>query len=427
MPITKLFSRLNDLIFKSEASKQSLVITVGNFVTSMIMAVALILLSRFLGPAKFGVFSVSISLMLVISKFADLGLNQLIPRFMGQWFFQERKNEEFLKYILWLKTILSILLITIFYPSAGWIAQLINYPHLEMIYWAILGSILFEVYNYGYLVLSARHQFLKLSLVNVLQALMKLVGFGVAIWFWAANLSGIATFYYLSPAVALVMLSFFLKKKIFYKPELASQKMRVELNQFWFHSGVGVMMTTLIANLDLLLTQRFLNAFETGVYAGATRIAIFMTTLSFSIGTVLISRVSRYKKRMEIIKYLKKSSLLILVAIVGFLLYLPISKLLIKYTIGPEYLSGNLATIYLVGNAFLGLILVPLTAVFYSLKKPRYFSIVGILQVACISLGTLWFIGDYGIMAAAVSRVAATSLAIVYSLGSVWVELRADK
>lgn len=426
MNIIQIFSRLKNLIFKSEASKQFLTITLGNFITSGIMAVAMILLSRYLGPEKFGVFSVSISLMFVISKFADLGLNQLIPRFMGQWFFQKKKNEEFLKYILWLKTILSILLLLIFLPSAGLLAKLINYPHLGMIYWSIVGSISMEIYNYCYLVLSARHKFAQLNSISVSQALIKLVGFIIVIYLFSANLLSIAAFYYLGPAVAVLIVSFFLKQKIFYLPQVASSKIKAKMNKFWFHAGIGVAMMTLIGNLDILLIQRFLNSFDAGVYAGATRIAAFMGTLSGSIGIVLISRVSRYKNRADIIKYLKKSSILIGVAILGFILYLPFSGLLIKYTIGLEYLSGNLATIFLVGNSFLGLILVPLTAVFYTLNKPSYFSINGFIQVACILIGTLLFIENHGIMAAAISRIAATGLSIGYSLMSVYLILKKD-
>ena len=79
------------------------------------------------------------------------------------------------------------------------------------------------------------------------------------------------------------------------------------------------------------------------------------------------------------------------------------------------------------GNSFLGLILVPLTAVFYTLNKPSYFSINGFIQVACILIGTLLFIGQYGIMAAAISRIAATILSIGYSLLSVYLVLKKDK
>ncbi len=424
MNIKQLFFKFKNLIFKSEASKQSLIITIGNFTTSGIMAVAMILLSRFLGPEKFGIFSVSISLMFVISRFTDLGLNQLIPRFMGQWFFQEKKNEAFLKHILWFKSILVLLLLLIFLPGAGLLAKLVNYPHLDMIYWAIIGSISIEIYSYSFLVLSARHQFTQLSVISILQALIKLTGFVMMIWLFSANLGGIAAFYYLSPALAILIISFFIKQQLFYQPQLANDEFKKEINKFWFHAGVGVIMMTLISNLDVLLIQKFLNSFDTGIYAGASRIAAFMATISGSVGTVLISRVSRYKDKATIIKYLKKSSLLIVAAVLGFICYLPFSSLFVKYTIGPEYLSGNLATIFLVGNSFLGLILAPLTAVFYTVDKPNYFSINGFIQVACIVIGTLLFIEDYGIMATAVSRLLATILSIGYSLVSIRLVLK---
>lgn len=427
MKIINYLKKIKNLLLNSEVAKQSLVSTIGNFITSGIMAVAMILLSRSLGPEKFGIFSVSISLMFVISKFADLGLNQLIPRFMGQWFNQKKKKEIFLKHILYLKTVLLALVLIVFLPSAGLIAKLINYPHLDMIYWAVVGSIFMEIYSYSFLVLSSRHQFVQLSAVSILQALIKLGGFALMIYLFSANLFGIAAFYYLGPALSVLIISFFIKQKLFYKPQLANSKIRTEINKFWFHAGVGVIMVTLITNLDILLIQRFLNSFDTGIYAGATRIAAFMGTLNGSIGIVLISRVSRYKDKATIIKYLKKSTILAAAAIIGFICYLPFSHLFIKYTIGPEYVSANLATILLVGNSFLGLILVPLTAVFYTLNKPNYFSINGFIQAVCIAIGTSLFISDYGIMAAAISRLVATGLSIGYSLVSVFILLKKNR
>ena len=402
-------------LINSEASQQSLIMTAGNFLTAAIMGVAMIVLSRFIGPSQFGVFSVGMSLMFIFTKFVDAGLDQLIPRFLGIWNNDRDKKRDFLSYVLWWKILFSCALLVVSIFSISWLIEILNYPYPPMIIYSVIGAILFALYNYVYMLLSAQHKFIQVAILSVSQAIFKAIGFILVIWLWNANLYGIALSYYLAPFVMAFLFLVFFSSDLLVKPSLIKNKTTFQVNRFWGHAAIGVLMMTLIANIDILLVQKYLNSFSTGIYSGAIRIAGFIGMLTASIGGVLNNRVSHYKDKKTLLLYLKKTTVLIVVSVIGFLLFLPLSKMFIIYTIGPEYLSGINVLRLLVLNAFLSMLLIPLSAIFYSVDKPSYFSINGLIQVIMIFGVSFLFLPQFGIMAVACSRVLATLSSLFYT------------
>ena len=94
----------------SEGIKQTSTTIVGNVLATGMAAASLILISRLLGPSQFGEFSVGISIVLILSRINDLGLNatqtKFIPKFKNN--FQEI-NQSF-GYTLKIKLVFSILI-----------------------------------------------------------------------------------------------------------------------------------------------------------------------------------------------------------------------------------------------------------------------------------------------------------------------------
>lgn len=390
--------------------------TVGNFLTAVIMGVAMIFLSRSMGPENFGIFSVSMSIMFILSRLVDLGLDQLIPRFVGLWHKDEEKKQFFLAHILWWKILLSGLLLVIGLSSLSQISAALSYPHQNMIAYSIVGAVLLGLYNYVYMLLTAEQKFFEASVVSVAQALLKATSFVLIILLWKANVDAVAISYYLMPFLAAFLFLLLFRQEFLVRPKLDKGEVASSINRFWTHTAFGVLMLTLVNNVDLIIVQKFLDSFSTGVYAGASKIASFVGMLVLSVGGVLNSRVARYKDKQTLLLYLKKSTILIVLAILGFLLFLPLVKPLIVYTIGPEYLSGSNVLVLLVFNAFLTMIIVPLTAVFYSVDEPSYFSISTLLQVVFIFGVSLIFLPQFGTLAVAWSRVLASGAALICSL-----------
>lgn len=403
------------LFVASDAIRQSFILSAGTIITGVIMAVALIVASNVLGPELFGVFSVSLTISFVVSKLLDLGMHQLIPKLFNKYFHDAAVQRSFLGQLLYWKILLTVLILVLGILLTPFIAQTLNYFHHNLIILAFVGGIIISWYEYAYVVLSGKHQFLDVSKLSIGQGLFKATGIVGMFALGFSQVFSIATVYFVGPA--LVLLAFFnkIKDAFFITPKDTSPKLRGEIFTFLKHMFVGVLMMTLIANLDILMVQKYLNSFDTGVYSGATRIASFIGFVAASVGGVLSNRVARYKDPKLLRLYLLKSLSIAGLALVGFLCFLPFARLSLVVTIGPEYLSGLTTLIILVFNAFLSLAIVPYSSFFFGVDHPKYFSVSGILQVGIIFCINYIYLQEHGILAAAIARTAANIVFLVFT------------
>jgi O-antigen/teichoic acid export membrane protein len=394
----------------SGALRQSAVATVGNIVTGVVSAVAIILASRILGPTQFGVFSVASSLIAVGSKIGDWGLNSIVTRFLPRSKDDFAQSRPLLAQLVQWKlaaTLIGAAVLLFFGPQ---FREWLRFPYPVAWLAIVVGAVVLAGYEYVYLILSALHEFVWLGFFGVIQAVLKMAAFT---GLWVVGLqsaTSITLAYAIAPLASIVLIFRHLKRWLLISPATADKALRRQIMRFAPHASVGVVSMALISNIDLLLVQTRLSPFETGLYAGAGRISLFIALIAASVGGVLNNRVVRYQDRSTRIVYLKKSAVLFLAAGLGFLIFLPLARLVLVMTIGPEYLSGLPTLIVLVGNAFLGLAIIPYISFFYSVDKPAYFSIGGLIQVASIVVITLILMPRYGLISAAYARLAATMI-----------------
>lgn len=357
---------------------------------------------------------------MILVKGMDLGLNQLFPRLLNAWQNDEAKQKDFVgQMVLW-RIILSFFTAGIGVFALGVLPEILEYPYPLLLVLAVLGSIILGWYEHAYLLFSAEHRFQQVTLLSVSQALFKLIGFVAVLWFMQNSLAGIAAVYFFAPLIGLAIVSVWVPRR-WWKPKRATlPTVQQAIRRFWPHAAVGAIAITLINNADILFVQGALESFETGIYAGAARLASMVLLVTYAISAVLNNRVSRYKEPQQLQAYLKKSLSIVLLAVIGFGIFLPMSRVLIALTIGPEYLVGWLPFVILVANALLGLALVPYTSYFFAVDSPSYHSVGGIIQVLIIFLGNILFLSEYGLLAASSVRFIATVAFGVYTLFMIW-------
>ena len=89
---------MRDKIIKLSKSKglmQSLLTVFGNMGSTGISAVSMIIISRTLGPEKFGSFSVGFAIIIILSKINDLGLTLALLKFVPRSDSLEERNKIF--------------------------------------------------------------------------------------------------------------------------------------------------------------------------------------------------------------------------------------------------------------------------------------------------------------------------------------------
>lgn len=401
-------------IFQSKGLIQSSMMIIGNSFAYGIAAVALILLTRTLGPTHFGEFSVGFAILLMLNRLNDFGFTAALHKYASQENDYQKINAIF-SYTLKVKLIGVISLVVVGVVAYQPLARFLHFTNPEIILAAFLLSGATVLYEQLQAMLQSVHQFAESVVANVLQASTKLLT--ASLLFFLQTPSSLLGFigYVAAPLIpVLFTYKFFpswLKLRL-RQPFKSEQRL---LRSLATHSAIGVVAIGFIENIDILFVQRYLSTYETGLLGGISRIALLFNLMAYSLATVLNPRVARYQSKQDLGKYLTKAWGVVLLCVLGFLSYLPLARFLVLSTIGSEYLMAvNLLTI-LMGSAFLSIAVVPFTAVFFSLENVWYFSVAGLIQLAIIIFGNWLFVPIFGLEAAVWSRFTAKAVLLIFT------------
>lgn len=411
-------------LYRSGAVRQSSGMTAITFASGILLAVSFILVSRILGPERFGVLSVCLSLMAILLKIPDAGLNQAMLKLLGN-FHDRQESVSGLRKLFWnSKVWLSTGLFIVGSASVPVLQHVLNFPYPHLLLLSVIGSAIYFFYDYVSVVLSTTHQFVWVGVLGFLQAFTKFVGFSALFLLGVQFVFPYLLIYSLAVPAATAVIFLLQRGNLGWAKSVRTFSLDQKAQSLIVHSAIGTLLFTLISHVDVLIVQGTLNAFDTGIYAGATRIALFITFVASAVRGVLTNRVSRYQRRNVLREYLKKVPLLVAACALGFLLFLPLAQTFVFWTVGAEYVSGTPIVVLLVLNAFLGLALVPFIAFFYAVDRPSYFSMSGVIQVLFLLGGNFLFLGEYGLQAAAWSRIVATLALGVFTLWATAVEFK---
>jgi O-antigen/teichoic acid export membrane protein len=402
-------------MFKSKGIQQSVMILVGSFFASGLSAIALILITRQLGPQGFGEFSVGFAILLILNRLNDLGMTNVVQRYGAQEQDQDKISLIF-SYATKVKFIGAVIICFIGIFFSPWIAQQLHFSQPIIIYLAFFLSVATTIYEHLQAMLQALHRFFYVALMNVLQSFAKTVG--AVVLFVTASRASVPIFawYMAVPALPLIFFSAIFPKWVkinIFKKFPAQHELAKNLA---IHSSFSFVAAGIIENIDVLFVQHYLNTYEAGLLGGVSRVALLFSILAFALSSVLNPRVAKYKLKQDIESFLKKAFLLVGCTVIGFLLFLPLSKIILLLTIGQQYLAGVHVMNILVAASFLTVAVMPFIALFFSFNKNWYFSVSGLLQLTIIVVGNVGFVPIYGLEAAAWTRLTARLSLFVFTV-----------
>ncbi len=390
----------------SQGLRDSVGMVAGNALAVSMSALALILISRLLGPSGFGEFSVGFAIILILSRINDLGLTNAVQQSIPRAENVKAKNRIF-SYTTKLKLITGLAIFVIGLIITPYLASLFGFSRPIIIYGAFAANIVTVFYEHLAAMLQSLHKIKGTVLINALQAGTKLIGTLFLYLFGVSNPVPVFYWYVFGPLLPVLLTAAFMPPWFALNFKLKFKKEKALLQSMAKHAAVGFIAAGIIENIDILFVQGYLNSYETGLYGGASRLAMLFSLAAYSLASVLNPRVARYTSLEHLQRYLKKTLALIAGSAVGFLLLVPLIEPMIYYTIGQEYLAASNILLVLLGSALLTFASVPLIATFFSFKKAEwYFSASGILQLAIILGGNLLFVPVFGLTAAAWTRLA---------------------
>lgn len=433
----------------SRGLRQAVLMIVGNSLATGLAAVALLIISRILGPAQFGEFTVGFAIVLILVRINDFGLSTAVLKYAGGSQDQDIRNFVYTLTLSY-KLAFSLVLAVFGFFGAEWLASVLNFDNPWLLRLAFTLGLATTYYEHLLAVLQSLRRFTQAVIINAIQAGAKLLGASLSLaagaWSGSTNflfgsLGSVSStlgsmssllgsvnflfgFYILSPIVPVLWWRVWApgvawwqrmswwqiligwRKELHDKSLAQWSHTRRKVLSLARHSAVGLVAAGLIENIDILFLQHHLDSYETGIYGGASRIALLFAMVAYSLGNVLNPRVARYRTRDHLQKFIKKAWGLVILAGLGLMVLWPLASPLIWWTIGPEYLAGVGVLQILLAASFLAIASMPFIALFYSFDADWYFSVSGIVQLAIVITGNALLVPIFDLDAAAWTRLA---------------------
>ena len=394
-----------------------LLVTGGNMFGTVISAIALILFSRVMGPAEFGIFSAAFATMQIGVRLSDLGLNTAAERAIARIQANSPSQvDRYLRLVLWLKLALIVLVILLGWFTAPYLAMtVLHMPSPDLLRLALITTIGTVFFEYTNIIFQGTQRFAMVARITVAQAVGKLAFGLILIWQGALNAISATILYGLMPLVGALSAWKPSPLKHWSLPKAPQVELRGLLKVARW-TAIAAISATFADNLDILMVQSFMSSYDTGLWAAAARIAAFASIIGWSSGVVLSNRVAGYGSHKHLHAYLSKSWKIALGAFFGLLLTIPLSGLAIYLTVGPEYLAATASLQILIIAAGLAAATTPFAALFYLFDRPQYYAYAGILSTGILLLGDYFTIPVWGLTGAAMTRIVVRVAVLIFTL-----------
>lgn len=405
-------------LLKSRSLASIFVLGGGNVIGTLISAITLIIFSRLLGPTDFGLFSSAFALMQIMVRLVDSGTTTATERALARAHAKSPASYQSIMTIsVYLKLGLYVFWLLVGLVGAEYLAT--NYLGLSdsrLIKTALVIALGTVVFEYATVVFQSAGQFGLVARITLAQALGKLLGGLILLSQSVLTATTALWLYGLMPLLGTIA-----------GWVNTPHKLSLRLNPTWskdLHSllsvakwtGVAAISASLADNLDTLMVQSMMTLHDTGIWAGASRIATFASILPWTVGSVLNIRVTQFHEKKHLFAYLKKARWISLGSAFLILLLLPFAGLITTLTIGPEYQSGVSALrLMFIATALLAMT-TPIASLYYLFDKPQYYAYAGLISTILLISMDYLLIPLFGLHGAAYARIIVRSAVLIFTL-----------
>jgi len=389
---------------KTRGIKNSLILTSGSFISSIIAALTFIITSRVLTPSEFGNFSAHLAILLLFTRVTDLGLNIAVQRQIAR-----ESSPTIISKIITTGVLLKLISWTTLFILGSisepfitaYLLENISTPNLVIIFSLVIIPLLFDL---SMVIIQGLQKFTTNSLYTIFLSTLKLIGIVLLILLGATTGDSFFYIFALAPLIpTLLNLKNIHFSTTYTLPDFKFHtKSLIQISKW---TGLAIIAAAAADNFDIILIQTYLNNEQTGLYAAASRLAVFFSLFGMSIGTVLSIQVAKYKSANQISLYLRKARFFALISIFSLILISFFSYWGIYLTSGKSYLPATSSlTILLIATGF-DIAASPFIALFYLYNHPRYYFYAGVILLLTLITSNYILIPPYGINGAAAAKL----------------------
>lgn len=409
-------------ILKTKTLSHFLVTSGGTAVNGLLGLIFYVVVARELGPETYGVLSVALASIALISDISDLGIDTGLIRFISKYREDKEKALKFLKLGLMVKLAVWLVVLVIGWAIMPMIAEAfflkpgLSLP-LQLSLIGVGGAMLFSLGTHA---IQAYQKFWSWSIVNVSMNGLRLLAVFLMVVIGGLGLGSVMAVY-----IAVPFMGFFVT--LFILPDFLAVKNAGSVRQELFHYSKWVALVGILtatgSRLDMFISARLLTVKDVGIYSAASQITVVIPQLVFALATVVAPKLASFDSDQKAVEYLKKLQLLVFGMFVLGLLVIPVLALLIPQIYGAAYLESITPFVVLFIAQLVFLLSVPShQAIFYYFSKPGFFTWIGLGQLVITAVLGWFLISTYGIIGAAVTVLIANLFNFI--VPSAWVVYR---
>lgn len=382
--------------FSSQTIKDSAVVTISMGFSSVLSALSIFLIARFLGPAGFGLYVVALAITVIVVDSIELAISNSLVKFASG----NDKPLSFIKYGFYLKLILGLSLGLLFALISQPLASIIQ-PQLKnsLFVAAWLIPVLFLV-RFPRSILQSQKRFIADSVIEVVTSLLRLL-FILSFYYYFHLTVELALVAYLLGA----LIAFFLGARLISWQFLSSQidqNLRKKFFNFQKWLTLGFVVAAVHGRIDSVLLLRLGGADMTGFYQAAYRFFMPAIQLTAALSLVFAPRFASFDTYQKTKKYLGKAIKLSLGLAVLSLLMIPLSPFLVKLIFGFDY-QPSIITAQILCLGFAAFLAgAPFAAhLIYSTHRTKLFFLINLFQLVLLVTLDLLLMPLYGSQGAA--------------------------
>ena len=401
MDILKNFSQ----ILKTKTISHSIITVAGTAINGILGVLFFIYLARVLGPENFGIFSVSIVVLTLISDIADFGINTGLINFVSRHISENSAEAfRFLKLGLTLKLINSIIVLIAGFLLAPFIARYV-FLKPELTYYLTLsfigvgGAMLF---SFSTNALQSLQKYQSWSILNIFSNVLRLLSVVLLSAVLMLNTQNALFAYIFFP-----FFGFFVSLILLPKKFLTVKNERSVLKEF-FHYNKWVAFSILVAaissRLDSFFVTRFLTIEQTGFYSVGVQLSSILPQFTYAIAAVAAPKIASHTDKGDLLKYLKKLQLLCLGIAAAGLLLSPLVFYFLPLVYGQEYVASIWPFLLLLYAQLIFLLSTPAhQTIFYYFSNPKIFVGISALILVVLIILNIILVPQFGIIGAAIT------------------------
>lgn len=405
--------------------KQSSITLIGTLLNGLLGGLFYISVARILGPSAFGLLTISIVTLTLISDIADVGTNTGLIKFVSSHLGNnEKRAMQFLKLSLEIKLVLWAIVFLMIFLLAPMIANLIFHKSelimpFRIVAFGVGGALLFTFATSS---LQAYQKFFLWSGINIITNLFRLILILILGLSLTLNVEKSLIIYIASPFFGFFLTSLTLPlKKIF----LAKGELILAPQLFAYNIPVAIftIISAFSSRVDTYLTASLLSIKDVGIYGAASQLISVMPQLISAIGLVAAPKFAGFGNNKDMFIYLKKLQWLVAaLCLLGFL-SIPLSAYLIPIIYGISYQQAVMPFIFLFIAMLIFLFSLPIhNSIIFYFGRPDVFIWVALGHL--LIMGGLGYVmvSSYGIIGASLTVLIGTIFNFIFPL--VWLLIR---